>query len=113
MICGTTPFQLATGVKVYAPSVPITIAPTSGIVAAVVPAVNTTGLLLPSTTPAIVKVVTLNGPSTLVPSITLPVFAVSSGVVVVSLASVKSSLTGVTVISRVEVSFAPEPSVNV
>ena len=102
------PFQLAAGVKVYAPSVPITIVPTPGIVAAVVPAVNTTGLLLPSTTPAIVKVVTLNGPSTLVLlPITLPVFAVSSGVVTASLASVKLSFTGFIVRVSVEVSVAP------
>ena len=87
--------------------------PTFGIVAAVVPAVNTTGLLLPSTTPAIVKVVTLNGPSTLVPSMTLPVLVVSSGVVVVSLPSVKLSFTGVSVISSVEVTFGSDPSVNV
>ena len=87
--------------------------PTLGIVAAVVPAVNTTGLLLTSTTPAIVNVVTLNGPSTLLPSIRLPVLATSSGVEVASLLSVNGSFNGVTLIFSVEVTFGSVPSVNV
>ncbi|MNR58529.1 hypothetical protein D3C85_1795520 [compost metagenome] len=61
-----------------------------------------------------VKLTTLTGPSTLeVPVNTLPVTAVSSRVETVSLASVKLSLTGVTLMFRVEVSFGPEPSVTV
>ena len=75
---------------------------------AVVPALNV------PVTPAIVNVVTVTAPSTLVvPVSTLPLTGVSSGVVAVSLASVNGSFTGVTVISRVEVSFVPDPSVNV
>ncbi|MNW01695.1 hypothetical protein D3C71_1973670 [compost metagenome] len=65
-------------------------------------------------TPSMVKLTTLTGPSTLlVPVRTLPVRAVSSRVETVSLASAKLSLTGVTLIFRVEVSFGPEPSVTV
>ncbi|MNF70539.1 hypothetical protein D3C84_524500 [compost metagenome] len=61
-----------------------------------------------------VKLSTLTGPSTLlVPLRTLPVTAVSSRVETVSLASVKLSLTGVTLIFRTEVSLLPEPSVTV
>ena len=59
------------------------------------------------------KVVNVTAPSTLLASITLPVFGVSSGVVVVSLLSMKLSSTGVTVMLRVEVTFGSEPSVNV
>ncbi|MNP67807.1 hypothetical protein D3C76_1636790 [compost metagenome] len=65
-------------------------------------------------TPSMVKLTTLTGPSTLlVPVRTLPVRAVSSRVETVSLASAKLSLTGVTLIFRVEVSLDPEPSVTV
>ena len=61
-----------------------------------------------------VKLTTLTGPSTLeVPVSTLPVTAVSSLVVTVSLASVKLSSTGVTLMFRVEVTSVPEPSVTV
>ncbi|MNI86134.1 hypothetical protein D3C73_1431980 [compost metagenome] len=61
-----------------------------------------------------VKLTTLTGPSTLlVPVRTLPVTAVSSRVETVSLASVKLSSTGVTLMFRVEVSSVPEPSVTV
>ncbi|VVM42731.1 hypothetical protein PS647_00387 [Pseudomonas fluorescens] len=57
-----------------------------------------------------VKFTTLTGPSTLeVPLRTLPVTAVSSLVVTLSLRSLKLSSTGVTLIFRVEV----EPSVTV
>ena len=89
--------------KVYAPSVPITIVPTPGIVSTVLPAVN-----VPAT-PAIVNVVTVIVPSGEVKSasMTLPTFAVSSGVVVTSLLSVKLSSTAVTVIAKVDVSGAP------
>ncbi|MNL74186.1 hypothetical protein D3C87_1997760 [compost metagenome] len=60
------------------------------------------------------KFTTLTGPSTLeVPVRTLPVTAVSSLVVTVSLMSVKPSSTGVTLMFRVEVSSVPEPSVTV
>ncbi|MNF19340.1 hypothetical protein D3C80_2240580 [compost metagenome] len=56
----------------------------------------------------------LTGPSKLeVPFSTLPVATVSSRVETVSLASVKLSLTGVTLMFRVEVSSVPEPSVTV
>ncbi|VVP15949.1 hypothetical protein PS893_03582 [Pseudomonas fluorescens] len=65
-------------------------------------------------TPSMVKFTTLTGPSTLeVPVNTLPVKAVSSRVETVSLASVKLSLTGVTLMVRVEVTLLPEPSVTV
>ncbi|MNR68847.1 hypothetical protein D3C85_1936770 [compost metagenome] len=61
-----------------------------------------------------VKLTTLTGPSTLlVPVRTLPVTAVSSAVVTVSLRSVKLSSTGVTLMVRVEVTLLPEPSVTV
>ncbi|MNO08283.1 hypothetical protein D3C81_2308590 [compost metagenome] len=61
-----------------------------------------------------VKLTTLTGPSTLlVPVRTLPVKAVSSLVVTVSLRSVKLSSTGVTLMFRVEVTLLPEPSVTV
>ncbi|MOA61989.1 hypothetical protein D3C78_1872720 [compost metagenome] len=61
-----------------------------------------------------VKLTTLTGPSTLlVPVRTLPVTAVSSLVVTVSLRSVKLSSTGVTLMFRVEVTLLPEPSVTV
>ncbi|MNP34246.1 hypothetical protein D3C76_1275220 [compost metagenome] len=61
-----------------------------------------------------VKLTTLTGPSTLLVSErTLPVRAVSSRVDTVSLASLKLSFTGVTLIFRVEVSLGPEPSVTV
>jgi hypothetical protein len=61
-----------------------------------------------------VKAVSVTGPSALVvPVRTLPLTGVSSGVVTVSSASVKSSLIGVTVRVRVEVSSVPEPSVVV
>ncbi|MNG40993.1 hypothetical protein PS893_03585 [Pseudomonas fluorescens] len=61
-----------------------------------------------------VKFTTLTGPSTLeVPLRTLPVTAVSSWVETVSLASVKLSSTGVTLMVRVEVTLLPEPSVTV
>ncbi|MNC56322.1 hypothetical protein D3C75_1059080 [compost metagenome] len=57
-----------------------------------------------------VKLTTLTGPSTLlVPVRTLPVTAVSSLVVTLSLRSLKLSSTGVTLMVRVEV----EPSVTV
>ncbi|MNR34080.1 hypothetical protein D3C85_1518200 [compost metagenome] len=65
-------------------------------------------------TPSMVKFTTLTGPSTLlVPVRTLPVTAVSSAVVTLSLMSVKLSSTGVTLMFRVEVSSVPEPSVTV
>ncbi|MNF12047.1 hypothetical protein D3C80_2134150 [compost metagenome] len=61
-----------------------------------------------------VKLTTLTGPSTLeVPVNTLPVKAVSSAVVTVSLRSVKLSSTGVTLMFSVEVTLLPEPSVTV
>ncbi|VVP59168.1 hypothetical protein PS843_05951 [Pseudomonas fluorescens] len=61
-----------------------------------------------------VKLTTLTGPSTLeVPVNTLPVTAVSSLVVTLSLRSVKLSSTGVTLMVRVEVTLLPEPSVTV
>ncbi|MNC73197.1 hypothetical protein D3C75_1243560 [compost metagenome] len=61
-----------------------------------------------------VKFTTLTGPSTLlVPVRTLPVTAVSSAVVTLSLRSVKLSSTGVTLMVRVEVTLLPEPSVTV
>ncbi|MCY1188810.1 hypothetical protein D9M73_299780 [compost metagenome] len=61
-----------------------------------------------------VKLTTLTGPSTLeVPVNTLPVTAVSSAVVTLSLRSVKLSSTGVTLMVRVEVTLLPEPSVTV
>ncbi|MNN80319.1 hypothetical protein D3C81_1970440 [compost metagenome] len=61
-----------------------------------------------------VKFTTLTGPSTLlVPVRTLPVTAVSSAVLTLSLMSVKLSSTGVTLMFRVEVSSVPEPSVTV
>ncbi|MNY58613.1 hypothetical protein PS843_05956 [Pseudomonas fluorescens] len=61
-----------------------------------------------------VKLTTLTGPSTLeVPVNTLPVTAVSSLVVTLSLMSVKLSSTGVTLMVRVEVTLLPEPSVTV
>ncbi|MNC72317.1 hypothetical protein D3C75_1233510 [compost metagenome] len=61
-----------------------------------------------------VKFTTLTGPSTLlVPVRTLPVTAVSSLVVTLSLRSLKLSLTGVTLMVRVEVTLLPEPSVTV
>ena len=64
--------------------------------------------------PATVNCVTVTGPSTLlVPLSTVPLTAVSSGVVTTSSASVKLSSTGVTVIVSVEVSSAPDPSVIV
>ncbi|MNP48547.1 hypothetical protein D3C76_1426760 [compost metagenome] len=60
--------------------------------------------------PPTVKLTTLTGPSTLlVPVRTLPVTAVSSLVVTLSLRSLKLSSTGVTLMVRVEV----EPSVTV
>ncbi|VVP16032.1 hypothetical protein PS893_03586 [Pseudomonas fluorescens] len=75
---------------------------------AVWPAVN-----VPAT-PSMVKFTTLTGPSTLlVPVRTLPVTAVSSLVVTLSLRSVKLSSTGVTLMVRVEVTLLPEPSVTV
>ena len=78
------------------------------MVCAVAPTVNTTGLLLPSTTPAIVKVVTVTAPSTLVvPVSKLPLLAVSSGVLTDSSASVKVSFTGVIVSVKVDVSVPP------
>ncbi|MNP79766.1 hypothetical protein D3C76_1776850 [compost metagenome] len=61
-----------------------------------------------------VKLTTLTGPSTLlVPVRTLPVTAVSSAVLTLSLMSVKLSSTGVTLMVRVEVTLLPEPSVTV
>ncbi|VVP15992.1 hypothetical protein PS893_03584 [Pseudomonas fluorescens] len=61
-----------------------------------------------------VKFTTLTGPSTLlVPVRTLPVTAVSSLVVTLSLRSLKLSSTGVTLMVRVEVTLLPEPSVMV
>ncbi|VVN49461.1 hypothetical protein PS647_06337 [Pseudomonas fluorescens] len=61
-----------------------------------------------------VKLTTLTGPSTLeVPVNTLPVTAVSSLVVTLSLRSLKLSSTGVTLMVRVEVTLLPEPSVTV
>ncbi|VVN46607.1 hypothetical protein PS673_05806 [Pseudomonas fluorescens] len=61
-----------------------------------------------------VKFTTLTGPSTLlVPVRTLPVTAVSSLVVTLSLRSLKLSSTGVTLMVRVEVTLLPEPSVTV
>ena len=64
-------------------------------------------------TPATVKVVTVTAPSTLlVPVSTLPVWLASSAPLTTSLASVKPSATGGTVIVRVEVSVL-EPSVIV
>ncbi|MNR65339.1 hypothetical protein D3C85_1883390 [compost metagenome] len=61
-----------------------------------------------------VKLTTLTGPSTLeVPVNTLPVTAVSSLVLTLSLRSVKLSSTGVTLMVRVEVTLLPEPSVTV
>ncbi|MNR59054.1 hypothetical protein D3C85_1802190 [compost metagenome] len=61
-----------------------------------------------------VKLTTLTGPSTLlVPVRTLPVTAVSSAVVTLSLRSLKLSSTGVTLMVRVEVTLLPEPSVTV
>ncbi|MNH36506.1 hypothetical protein D3C79_973020 [compost metagenome] len=61
-----------------------------------------------------VKLTTLTGPSTLeVPVNTLPVTAVSSLVLTLSLMSVKLSSTGVTLMVRVEVTLLPEPSVTV
>ena len=91
------------------PFAAITIVPTFGIVAAVVPALKTTGLLLPSTIPAIVNVVTVTGPSTLlVPVNTVPLTGVSSGVEFVSTASTNGSFTGVIVSVKVETSVAPE-----
>ncbi|VVN46690.1 hypothetical protein PS673_05804 [Pseudomonas fluorescens] len=61
-----------------------------------------------------VKLTTLTGPSTLlVPVRTLPVTAVSSLVVTLSLRSLKLSSTGVTLMVRVEVTLLPEPSVMV
>ncbi|MNU07450.1 hypothetical protein D3C72_2530500 [compost metagenome] len=61
-----------------------------------------------------VKLTTLTGPSTLeVPVNTLPVTAVSSAVLTLSLRSVKLSSTGVTLMVRVEVTLLPEPSVTV
>ncbi|VVN49463.1 hypothetical protein PS647_06338 [Pseudomonas fluorescens] len=61
-----------------------------------------------------VKLTTLTGPSTLeVPVNTLPVKAVSSLVVTLSLRSLKLSSTGVTLMVRVEVTLLPEPSVTV
>ncbi|MCY1176371.1 hypothetical protein D3C76_1548120 [compost metagenome] len=61
-----------------------------------------------------VKFTTLTGPSTLlVPVRTLPVTAVSSLVLTLSLRSVKLSSTGVTLMVRVEVTLLPEPSVTV
>ncbi|MMZ67179.1 hypothetical protein D1872_297340 [compost metagenome] len=65
-------------------------------------------------TPLMVKFTTLTGPSTLlVPVRTLPVTAVSSLVVTLSLRSLKLSSTGVTLMVRVEVTLLPEPSVTV
>ncbi|MNG27156.1 hypothetical protein D3C84_1122440 [compost metagenome] len=65
-------------------------------------------------TPSMVKLTTLTGPSTLeVPVRTLPVTAVSSAVLTLSLRSVKLSSTGVTLMFRVEVTLLPEPSVTV
>ncbi|VVP57024.1 hypothetical protein PS893_05787 [Pseudomonas fluorescens] len=61
-----------------------------------------------------VKFTTLTGPSTLlVPVRTLPVTAVSSAVLTLSLRSLKLSSTGVTLMVRVEVTLLPEPSVTV
>ncbi|MNN74881.1 hypothetical protein D3C81_1911270 [compost metagenome] len=61
-----------------------------------------------------VKLTTLTGPSTLlVPVRTLPVTAVSSLVLTLSLRSLKLSSTGVTLMFRVEVTLLPEPSVTV
>ncbi|MNU05146.1 hypothetical protein D3C72_2498470 [compost metagenome] len=60
------------------------------------------------------KLSTLTGPSTLTVSVkTLPVAVLSSLIVTDSLASRKSSFTGVTPMFSVEVSFVPEPSVTV
>ena len=88
--------------------------PTPGIVCAVAPAVKTTGSPLPSTTPAIVKVVTVTGPSTLeVPVNRLPVLGVSSGVVTDSETSVKGSLLGIMVSVSVDVLLPPLPSLTV
>ena len=84
--------------------------PTFGMVA-VWPGVNVSGVPLPSV--STVKPVKVTVPSTLVPSITLPVFAVSSGVVAASLASVKLSFTGVIESVSVEVSVPPAPSLTV
>ena len=65
-------------------------------------------------TPSMLKLTTLTWPSTLlVPVRTLPDSAVSSKVETFSLASVKLSLTGVTLMFSVEVSLGPEPSVTV
>ncbi|MNG39654.1 hypothetical protein D3C84_1278400 [compost metagenome] len=65
-------------------------------------------------TPSMVKLTTVTGPSTLeVPVRTLPLRAVSSRVESVSLASLKLSSTGVTLMFRVEMSLGPEPSVTV
>ena len=60
------------------------------------------------------KLLMLTGPSTLVvPVSRLPVLApLSSATLTVSSASVKSSLTGVTVMDSVELSSVPEPSVT-
>ncbi|MCY1461096.1 hypothetical protein D9M71_787160 [compost metagenome] len=60
------------------------------------------------------KLSTLTGPSTLTVSVnTLPVAVLSSLIVTDSLASRKSSFTGVTPMFSVEVSLVPEPSVTV
>ncbi|VVN47417.1 hypothetical protein PS659_05974 [Pseudomonas fluorescens] len=61
-----------------------------------------------------VKLTTLTGPSTLlVPVKTLPLIGASSAVVTRSLASVKLSSTGVTLMVRVELTLLPEPSLTV
>ncbi|MNG30812.1 hypothetical protein D3C76_1741200 [compost metagenome] len=65
-------------------------------------------------TPSMVKLTTLTGPSTLLVLVrTLPVTAVSSLVLTLSLRSLKLSSTGVTLMVRVEVTLLPEPSVTV
>ena len=105
MAVGTVPLKFATGVKVKLPSLLIRSVPTPAMVA-VSSALNVF--------PSMVKSTTVTLPSALeVPVSTLSDNDVSSSTLNDSLASVKSSLTGVTVMLSVEVSLVPLPSVVV
>ena len=103
---GTAPFQLATGEKVQAPLAAMVSVPLP-VMVAVWPAVND------PVTPEMANEDTVRAPSTSESLVsTLPVAALSSRTVAVSLPRVAASLTAVTVMVSVDVAVSA-PSVTV
>ena len=100
--CGTEPFQFATGVKVYSPSLPIVSLPMFASVT-VSPAFTVA--------PFTVKLATVSVSSrSLSFASTFPLATESSNTVFVSAARTLGSLTGVTPIVTVDVAVPPLPS---